>query len=469
MGLLVAIEGGRSSDLRLRRALRPLAMFGLVHGLHEWMEMFSRNGLDLGSSALVNAFRLILLSFSFLSLAAFGSYLLAKSQATQRLVMLVPLTLEGIWVFGLILFRSRFNSVDIWAVADVWTRYTIAIPASILTAVGLVVQQRTFRHQGLVRFGQDALWAAVAFGWYGLGGQAFPQPSLLPPSTVINSDLFIQIFGFPVQLFRAAMAITAAVFVTRFLRAFQVEIDRQIADLQTARLHEAEEREKLRSQLFKRVVAAQEAERQRIARELHDETGQALTAIGMGLRGLSSSLKGSKEEQAHTVQGLRQLETLTAQSLNELQRLITDLRPSHLDDLGLPSALRWYASDIEGRTAMTVHVEFSGQEREISASIKTAIFRIVQEALTNVIRHAGAKYVSIKMAYLDDVLQVQVKDDGSGFDPRSSRKDKRIPWGLRGMEERAALLGGQFSLQSKPGEGTLVQVTVPYEQDTTEA
>ncbi len=469
MGLLVAIEGGRSSDPRLRRALRPLAMFGLVHGAHEWLEMFNRGGLELGSSALLDAVRLALLSFSFLSLAAFGSYLLAKTQATQRLIMLVPLALEAVWVFGLVLFRSRFDPIDIWAVADVWTRYTIAIPASILTAIGLVVQQRTFRHQGLIRFGQDALWAAVAFGWYGLGGQSFPQPSLLPPSTVINSDLFLQIFGFPVQLFRAAMAIGAAIFVIRFLRAFQVEIDHQIADLQTARLHEAEEREKLRSQLFMRIVAAQESERQRIARELHDETGQALTAIGMGLRGLSSSLKGNKEEQKQTVQGLRQLESLTAQSLNELQRLITDLRPSHLDDLGLPSALRWYASDIEGRTSLIVQVEFTGKEREIGASIKTAIFRIVQEALTNVIRHAGAKHVFIKMAYLDEELQVQVRDDGSGFDPRASRKDKRIPWGLKGMEERAALLGGQFTLQSKPGQGTTVQVSVPYEQDTTEA
>jgi signal transduction histidine kinase len=332
-----------------------------------------------------------------------------------------------------------------------------------------VVQQRTFRHQGLVRFGQDALWAAVAFGWYGLGGQSFPQPSLLPPSTVVNSELFLQIFGFPVQLFRAAMAIGAAIFVIRFLRAFQVEIDHQIADLQTARLHEAEEREKLRSQLFMRIVAAQESERQRIARELHDETGQALTAIGMGLRGLSSSLKGNKEEQKQTVQGLRQLESLTAQSLNELQRLITDLRPSHLDDLGLPSALRWYASDIEGRTSLVVQVEFTGKEREIGASIKTAIFRIVQEALTNVIRHAGAKHVFIKMAYLEEELQVQVRDDGNGFDPRASRKDRRIPWGLKGMEERAALLGGQFTLQSRPGQGTTVQVSVPYEQDTTEA
>ncbi len=333
MGLLVAIEGGRSSDPRLRRALRPLAGFGLIHGCHEWLEMFSLSGVSFGDTNLFNGFRLAFLSFSFLSLAAFGSYLLATSPATQRLVMLVPLTVEVVWIFGLIYFRSHYPPLDIWAVADVWTRYMIAIPASILTAIGLVVQQRAFRRVGLIRFGQDALLAAVSFGWYGLVGQIFPDPSPLPPSTIVNSVLFQEWFGFPVQLFRAFVALGASIFVIRFLRAFQVEIDRQIASLQLGRLLEAEEREKLRSELFMRVVTAQESERQRIARELHDETGQALTAIGLGLHGVSSSLLAERKEQA--VLGLRQLETLTTHSLDELQRLILDLRPSHLDDLGL--------------------------------------------------------------------------------------------------------------------------------------
>lgn len=466
MGLLVAVEGGRSSDPRLRRALRPLAAFGLIHGTHEWLEMFSHSGGDIGNGVLFDGIKLAILSFSFLSLAAFGSYLLATSQTAQRLIMLIPLSLESIWVIGLILFRNEYTLTELWPVADVWTRYSIAVPASILTAFGLVVQQRTFRHQGLVKFGQDALWAAVAFGWYGLFGQMFPNPSLLPPSNVINADLFLEVFGFPVQMFRAAMAIGAAFFVIRFLRAFQVEIDRQIADLQSARLREAEEREHLRRALFKRVVSAQESERQRIARELHDETGQALTAIGMGLRGLSASIKS--EENKELFQGLRQLETLVTQSLNELQRLISDLRPSHLDDLGLPSALRWYASNIEERTPLDVRVEIRGKEQDISASIKTAVFRIVQEALNNVIRHAGANHVFITLEYEDDELEVCVQDDGQGFDSQAHKKGKRVSWGLKNMEERATLLGGRFSVSSKQGEGTKIEVSIPYLQEVVE-
>jgi signal transduction histidine kinase len=462
MGLLVAIEGGRSADPRLRRALRPLAGFGLLHGLNEWLDLYLKIETLLGSkqTSIHEGFRLAILAFSFLSLAAFGVSLLAKTQASQRIVLVVPLGLEGLWVFGLLIFRGIYSADQIMSVADVWTRYILAIPAGILAAVGLVAQQRAFRQSGLVRFGQDALWAAVAFGWYGIIGQLFTMASPLPPSNFLNQDLFQSIFGFPIQLLRAATAMAAAVFVIRFLRAFQVESERKIADLQAARLQEAQQREALRGELFNRVVAAQEVERQRIARELHDETGQSLTAIGMGLRGMVSTLRQKDTKRADQI--LHNLEKLSSESLVELQRLIADLRPSHLDDLGLASALRWYASDIQERTSLDVRVEISGEEHPVSAPAKTALFRIVQEALNNVIKHAEAKIVKIRLRFSSDAVDVQVSDDGHGFDPQARGSGGRVSWGLRNMEERATLLGGKFQVRSSPGRGTTLDVSVPY-------
>lgn len=462
MGLLVAIEGGRSSDPRLRRALRPLAGFGLLHGLNEWLELYVKLETLLRSNqaSIPEGLRLAILAFSFLSLAAFGVYLLAKSQSSQRIVLLVPLALEAVWVFGLLILRGIYPASQILAVADVWTRYILAIPAGILAALGLVAQQRAFRRSGLVRFGQDALWAAVAFGWYGIIGQLFTTPSPLPPSNFLNQDLFQSFLGFPIQLLRAVAAILAAVFVIRFLRAFQVESERKIADLQAARLQEARQREALRGELFNRVVAAQEVERQRIARELHDETGQSLTAIGLGLRGMASSLKQKDAKRADNI--LHDLEKLSSESLVELQRLIADLRPSHLDDLGLASALRWYASDVQERTSLDVRVEINGEEHPLSPAAKTALFRIVQEALTNVIKHAEAKSVKINLRFLSDAVDIQVNDDGQGFDPQARRSSGRVSWGLRNMEERASLLGGRFQIRSSPGRGTTLEVSIPY-------
>ena len=231
-------------------------------------------------------------------------------------------------------------------------------------------------------------------------------------------------------------------------------------------MRESEQRETLKGELYKRIVAAQESERQRIARELHDETGQALTAIGMGLRSLEGGLRTPLR--GNTKQNLHQLESLTAHSLDELQRLIADLRPSHLDDLGLSSALRWYAGNVHERTKLDVQVETDGIEPTIPSPVKTALFRIIQEALTNVIKHAHADQVRIFLNYSPQNIHARIVDDGKGFQMDSIESSGRISWGLKGMEERASLLGGKLIVHSKPDEGTTVEVTIPVSQEETD-
>ena len=460
MGLLVALEGGRSSDIRLRKALRPLAGFGILHAIHEWIDMFALMG-HIDNNSLLWAVKLSILAFSFISLAAFGSFLLANTEISRRLILLIPISLETIWVFGLYKFLGEYTDLALWEVVDVWTRYTLAIPSALLTSIGLVAQQRAFRRSGLISFGRDALWAAVAFGWYGLFGQLFTLATPLFPSTVLNEGVFADIFGFPIQFFRAVMATGAAVFVIRFLRAFQVETEAKIAQLQQEQLEESQNRENQRGELFRRIVAAQESERQRIARDLHDETGQALTAIGMGLRGLSSKCKPDDKDSFGT---LHKLETLTTDSLKELQRLISDLRPSHLDDLGLSAALRWYTKRIQEDTSIKVRVDILGEEQELDDAARITIFRIIQECLNNIIKHAQADHVNIHLGYEPKKVRINVRDNGVGFDLDivKMERSRRPSLGLAGMEERAALLGGTVSISSRPGYGTEVEAVIPY-------
>ena len=465
MGLLVAMEGGRSTDARLRMALRPLAGFGLVHAAYEWLGMFVGMGhINQNLLAIVSFFSLILLAFSFLSLAAFGAYLVLGSGSTWRVSLIIPLALEAVWVFGLLSFKGEYSQPDLVVVAEVWTRYSIAIPAGLLAAAGLIVQQRAFRRAGLVRFGRDSLWASVSFGWYSLVGQLITQPSLLPPSTFLNTDLFISLFGFPVQLLRAVTAIFASVFVIRFLRAFQVESDRKIAELQEARLHESQQREQLRAELFRKVVGAQESERQRIARDLHDETGQSLTAIGMGLRGLSDETNEKKRRGT-----LGQLQSLTSDSLKELQRIIADLRPAHLDDLGLSATLRWYASRFHELTTILVRVDIEGNEPALDDVVKITIFRIAQEALNNIIKHSQATNVNVRLDYRNKEAIIFIRDNGKGFDMESVQsRIGRVSLGLAGMEERAMLLGGSLYIRSRPNYGTEVEAVIPYQVEKVE-
>jgi signal transduction histidine kinase len=466
MGLLVAIEGGRASDIRLRRALPPLAGFGLVHAAHEWLEMYVLMGHPISNFeiSIMWGIQLATLAFSFISLAAFGSFLLADTEIKRRLILLIPIGLQAIWVFGLYNFRGHYTGATLWNLADVWTRYTLAMPASVLTSIGLIVQQRAFRRSGLIRFGRDALWAAVTFGWYGLFGQIFSKITPLALSQHINETAFLAIFGFPIQMFRAATAVAAAIFVIRFLRAFQVETERKITELQAAQLEQSQQRETMRGELFRRVVAAQEAERQRIARDLHDETGQSLTAIGMGLRGLSGRLSSRNKEALIT---LHKLEVLTADSLKELQRLMTDLRPSHLDDLGLSAAVRWYSSKIQEHSALNIRVDIHGEECELDDAMKITIFRIIQECLNNIVKHSQATHVNIHLHFEEKGVQIGVFDNGIGFDRDQieQRLTNRPSLGLAGMEERAALLSGTVTVQSRPGYGTQVEAMIPYHHD----
>jgi signal transduction histidine kinase len=464
MGLAITQEIGRASDIRLRFALRSLAGFGLIHGVHEWVEMIEKLNALPGQETVPlfwSAIRIFMLAISFLLLSAFGAALLLSDDHKRQYSWLVPIGQAIVWGIGLLLMRGQYIQ-DLWNVADVWSRYVLAIPAAFLACAGLVVLQRAFRRAGMARFGRDSLWAAVAFLWYGMIGQLFTRATALPPSTFLNQDLFLSTFGFPVQLLRAFAALAVAIFVIRFMRSFEVETQKRISELQLASLEEVQRREALRGEYLKRVVAAQEAERQRIARELHDETGQALTAIGLRLRGTSAILDRDPERaEVH----IHELESLVARSLDELQRLIANLRPSHLDDLGLLAALRWYGEGVERTSKLKVVVDQEGVAREIPAEVKIALFRVAQEALGNVVKHADASEVRIIQRFEPHFITILIEDNGRGFDLDRIAGIDRQRWGLLGMEERASLLGGKFIIDTKPGQGTCILVTIPDKQE----
>lgn len=468
MGLAIILEGGKGSDIRLQLALRPLAAFGIIHGLHEWMDMYEQIGLLSTEDATQNLWvglKLCMLAFSFLSLAGFGFSSIAPNLKYRRISLLAPLLLASIWGVGILLLKGRFSAaIDLRQTAEVWTRYSLGIPSALIAAIGLILQQRSFRMMGMAQFGRDSLVAAIAFAWYGIVGQLFVRPSRLPPSTFLNEELFFYWFHVPIQVLRAGIAIVVAVSVIRLMRSFDYEIRRKVNALQQAKLKEAEHREEMRGKLLKQVVDAQEAERLRIARELHDDTGQMLTAISLGLRGLSNSLLNNPA-QSHTI--LQKLASLTANSLTELQRIISNLRPAQLDDLGLPAALRWYVGET-GRQVKDLEIELSinGGTYQLSPSVEVAIFRIVQEAITNVLKHAHAKKVDVDLCYQPDHLTLEVRDDGIGMNLEKLLSEDIQSWGMHGMRERATLLGGEFIAESNPNNGLSIIVTIPTRPDT---
>ena len=232
--------------------------------------------------------------------------------------------------------------------------------------------------------------------------------------------------------------------------------------LETARLwQELEAKERMRAETLAKAIRAQEDERKRIARELHDQTGQSLNALVFGLKTAEAVLE-SDEENARQV--VARLKGAAADAVRELQNTIYDLRPSVLDDLGLIPALRWFAESRVEAAGIVVSLEVSGFERRLFSDLETTLFRVAQEALTNVVKYASASHVQIVLGFEPQGVTLQISDDGSGFDAAQvfdARDDSGRGLGLLGMRERAELLGGTLTIESKQGAGTCVRVEIP--------
>jgi signal transduction histidine kinase len=211
--------------------------------------------------------------------------------------------------------------------------------------------------------------------------------------------------------------------------------------------------ERVARDALRRVVAAQELERRRLSRELHDETGQTLTSILLGLRAIEEA-----PESAEARAEAERLSELVTQALQDVRRLAVELRPKVLDDFGLVPALRRLGAGFGEQTGLRVEVEsFLGDER-LPSDVETALYRIVQESLTNVVKHARASSVSVLVTRKNDSVIAVIEDDGRGFDAHA-RHDQGL--GLVGMEERVALLNGRLHVESSEGAGTTVVAEVP--------
>jgi two-component system sensor histidine kinase UhpB len=223
--------------------------------------------------------------------------------------------------------------------------------------------------------------------------------------------------------------------------------------------------EKMRSErkYLSQIIDAQENERRRISRELHDEIGQALYAIKFNLEMIDKDLP----QQHSVLRGrLEEAKSLSSQTLASMRQLSLDLRPTMLDELGLIPTLRWYIQNFSNRLGIGSNFETVGLEEKLSPEIETAFYRIVQEALNNIAKHAQADRVEVSLMERDSRIYASIQDNGRGFDldevvhPESPERG----FGIVGIQERVSLLGGRMEIQSRPGFGTLISVEIPYER-----
>jgi signal transduction histidine kinase len=207
-------------------------------------------------------------------------------------------------------------------------------------------------------------------------------------------------------------------------------------------------------QLSARLVEAQENERRSISRELHDEVGQALTGVLVEMANLSTAIRA---RDLNAVSGkAAEIKKLVENSIGVVRNMALLLRPSMLDDLGLAPALQWQAREVSKRSGVWVEIDAARVSDDLPEEHKTCIYRVVQEALHNIVQHAGARTVKVAVEQADGRVQLSIRDDGRGFDPQ---REKGM--GLLGIQERVARLGGRFTIDSRAGEGTEIRIELP--------
>ncbi len=235
--------------------------------------------------------------------------------------------------------------------------------------------------------------------------------------------------------------------------------------LENALLYEELQRkERLRGELLAKVISAEEEERKRIARELHDEAIQSLSAVLVQLGAIEEGLRAG----AKTRKQIAEVRNLMIGAISEVRKAVLGLRPSALDDLGLVPALRSFTAERLEEAGVTLRWDATGLRRRLPQEMETALFRIVQEAVNNTVRHAGAETMSIRLWEEDERVIADVEDDGVGFDIARLRRRRsgEVGLGLLGMRERASLFGGTMDVQSGPEQGTRLHIELPFQNGT---
>ena len=474
LGLAVALQSRQRSELPLARPLGWLAAFGIVNGLMAWGYLFvpiQAGFLPQPIIELLLGVQLLLKPISFALLLQFGVELLLSTGDERRTttvlgqpwLRLLPVATMALWavVTGVVSTNVAAGFVPDpgpWlrsdeigpaiaavgaplAVGDAVARLGMALPASVLVAIGL---RRTTRLLGSVagpRIERSLTLAAISFLVYAALAGLVPLPAPFPPASVLNDRTVVESLGVPIEVFRSLAGLAIALAVIRSLDLFEQETDRALADAR-------------RRELLLR-------ERERIARDLHDGIIQSIYAAGLHLEQASAevgSRPASAGERIGTVMG--ELNRITG----DIRSTILDLRSGELEMRDAEAIVLAVADELQAHTLVRLEIGSEGLFRpRLRPEQAEHLRHLVTEAFSNVLRHADAGVVSVRMACTQRRFTLEIADDGTGFVPeaRPERGRRGHAQGLANIRRRAELLDGRLEIETAPGRGTRLSLTMP--------
>jgi signal transduction histidine kinase len=477
MGLAVALQSRQRSQLPLARPLGWLAAFGLLHGLMIWGYLFVPIQAGWLAQPLIETLlvlQLLMKPISFAFLFQFGVELLIATRdreeplptiAGQPWLRLVPGATVGLWTIATIVLSSTVAAgfvpdIGPWlpspqiadalaavgaplAVGDVVARYLIALPASLVVAVAL--RRTTSLLAPMAGRGvATALGAAsVAFVVFAVVGGLVPMEAPFPLASVLNDQVVLETLGIPIEVFVSITGLAIAIAVIISLELFEQETDRALADAR-------------RRELLLR-------ERERIGRDLHDGIIQSIYAAGLHLEQASAEIDGDGDgaparERIATVMG--ELNRIT----NDIRGTIFALRSGELEERDAEAIVLAVADELQAQSLVKLDVSSEGLFRpRLRPEQAKELHHLVTEAFSNVLRHAHARNVSVRMTCTQRRFTLEIRDDGDGFDPDAvpQRAGRGRAQGLANIRRRAELLEASLAIESAPGRGTRLSLTMP--------
>lgn len=447
MGWTIGMQPRSASGLRLARSLPFLAAYGTLRGLSEWGMVFvqlQREHMDPVSLFLLHRAVEVLMATSWLGLFLFGADLVRKFGRRWNLAPHVGLLLFGAWLATFAYFSGRPLTAQQQQVliteSEVWARYLLVVPGTLLAAWGLHLQTRQFEDGGFEGMLPDLRGASLSMVLYCiLAGFLVPRAPFFP-ANLIHVELFTGMEPLVIFL-RRVISVSMAFFLVRTLRVFDSEIRRRLEIAETAR------------------AAAEE--RERLGLELHDGILQSVYATGLGLQAVRRRLITDPEGAAQRVD-------LTLERLNgvidEIRAYIRSLTaaPMTMADLQkvTSAALEEFQALYGIPCTLTVEPATGGGDVKVPAQ---QIMPILQESLSNAGRHSGANRVDVRLVVNGDMVTLAICDDGKGFDPQAA-KDLQGHYGLQNLRRRTQTAGGRLNIRSGPGRGTLVEVQLPLQK-----
>ena len=466
LGLAIALQSLKRSTLALARPLPWLAAFGIVHGFHEWGYLFvpiQSGWLPLEVTEALLILQLVIKGASFACLLQFGVELLAAltRQPILPRLRLLPAAAFVAWVGATLAVSAGLPGyvpdAGAWlpegrieealarvgaplAVGDVLARWMLALPGSALAAWGLLSSAAAVRTVAKPSVTLGLRAAAGAFAVYAVFGGLIGLPAPFPPASVLNGSALLGAMGVPIEVFRSATGLVIAVSIIVALDLFEQETDRQLAEAR-------------RRDLLSR-------ERERIGRDLHDGIIQSIYAAGLHLDEASAALEPAAEvPRARIRTVLSELERISG----DIRATIFDLRTASLETRDAEEIVRSVADELRANTLVGLEVRVGGEwQADLSAEQAVQLHQVVHEAFSNILRHAQAGQVSVRLTCTRQRLQLVIRDDGVGFDPHATAgKAGRRAEGLRNMRRRAELLKASLEVESAPGRGTRLSLTMP--------